>query len=112
MFQKLKDLLYKWSKEGIYLPFIHDPVNNQPSVSLFFAYVTFILAVISTIVLHVTVGGIVATGASIGFWGLATIFYLIRNLQRAKIDLDDQEIELDGENSNNNEKDEKEDEKT
>lgn len=84
------------SKNGIYMPFIHDARTGKASVTLLFAYITFTLAIISTIALHFNIGLTVATFTSILFWVIAVIFYRLRNLDKAKIDLDDRSIELEG----------------
>ena len=85
-----------WSENGIKLPYLHDPVTKKPSITLLFPYITFVLALISVILLHIWPSMIVATITSLLFWSTSTIFYLIRKLNKAKINLQNQSVELDG----------------
>ena len=98
--QKLGNFWENISKRGIYAPFIHDARTGKPSITLFFAYTTFTIAIISTIALHFNIGLTVATFTSILFWVISVIFYRLRNLDKAKIDLDDRSIELNGSGDN------------
>ena len=91
------------SKNGMYMPFIHDARTGKASITLLFAYLTFALAFISTIALHFSIGLTVATFTSILFWVISVIFYRLRNLDKAKIDLDDRSIELEGSGDNEDE---------
>lgn len=95
MFKKILELWVKWSTEGMRLPFIHDPVSQKPSITLMFPYITFTLAFISVICLHIWPTLIVASTMSVLFWIVSVIFYMLRKLHKAKIDLNDQSIELD-----------------
>jgi hypothetical protein len=97
MIQKIKELIKKSCTNGIYFPFAHDPVTKIPSVTLLFPYITFILAMSSVIALHFKQTLLIPSLVSILFWALSVIFYMIRTLQKAKIDLDDKSIELEGE---------------
>lgn len=90
----IKEAIERWSTVGIRLPFLFDPVSNKPSITLLFTYVTFLLSIISIIVLHLKPDLVVATASTLIFWVLAVVFYLLRNLQKAKFDLDDKSIEL------------------
>jgi hypothetical protein len=97
MWEKIKQIWSSWSTEGMKLPFVHDGATGKPSVTLLFTYIAFTLSVISVIVLHLKLDLVVATITTIIFWVLSVVFYLIRNLQKAKFDLDDKSIELEGE---------------
>lgn len=94
MLDKLKKLLEFSSKTGMWLPAAYDNQSNGPSVTLWFAHISFYLATISIILLIAAdiKQGVIA--ASI-FSALYTIFYLLRRLSKAKIDLNDGELELD-----------------
>jgi cbb3-type cytochrome oxidase subunit 3 len=94
---KIKEFFRMASEEGLKLPFAFDAVSGKPSVTLFFAYVTFLLALTSTILLHFTDKIFTATVTTIIFFVINVIFYLLRRLTKAKVDLDDRSIELDGE---------------
>lgn len=100
MIQKLKDFIKGLSTMGINFPYAFDPVTKQASVTLLFAYTTFLLTIVSVIALHFKLDLLVATITTMGFWVIAVIFYLIRNLQKAKFDLDDKSFELEGEDDN------------
>lgn len=79
---------------GLKLPHAYDPVTGQPSFRLLCAYVGLILAVISLVALHFNSSLLVATITTLCFWVLAMIFYMIKKLTSAKIDLDDRSISL------------------
>ncbi|MGH7241007.1 MAG: hypothetical protein ACREGB_01785, partial [Candidatus Saccharimonadales bacterium] len=66
-----------------------------PSITVLFAYVTFVLAVGSVIALHFFPKFLAATGVSILFWALATVFYMMRKLHKASFDLKNQSLNLD-----------------
>lgn len=102
MFVKLKNFFKNASVNGLYLPFVHDPVTKKPSITLLFSYVTFLMSVLSVILLHFKQTLIIPTFMTIMFWVLAVIFYMIRTIQKAKIDLDEKSIELEGEEEDNN----------
>ena len=90
----------KISVEGLKLPYAHDPATGQASVTLLFPYIVFILALIANAILLYK-DTFTGTVTAIIFWAVAMIFYLIRRLSKAKIDLDDKSIELDGEADKN-----------
>lgn len=91
----MKKLWEKWSLIGLRWPYLHDPVSKQPSVTLLFPYITFIIAVISLILLHIWPSMLIATGMSIFMWSIATVFYMLRKLSKAKFDLENKSFELD-----------------
>lgn len=94
--QAIKDLYNKSAEVGLKLPFVYDGATKQPSITLMFAYITFILALVSTILLHIFDNLLTATVTSICFWVIAYVLYRIRKLDKAKIDLDDRSIEFSG----------------
>lgn len=96
MFEKILLKWRSWATNGIYLPFIHDPSTKTPSITLLFPYVTFALSVASIIALHFKIELFVATTTTLMFWLVSTILYMIRRITKAKIDLDDKSVELDG----------------
>lgn len=109
MFEKLKNFFKKASREGLHFPFVYNPKTKTPSVTLLFAYITFVLALVSSIALHFYLSLLTATIASITFWVLAVIFYRLNKLDSVKFNLKDQSFELDAddENEENEEKEEK-----
>ncbi len=104
MIQKLSDIWEKWSTIGIKVPFVSDPLRKEPSVTLLFSVVTFILTIISLIALHIQLNLVIATLTTIMTWIIATVFYLIRDIQKAKVDLDDRSIELENTNQDKDSK--------
>lgn len=99
MFNFIKQFFKFSSEKGLRLPFVFDPILKQPSITLLFAYISFVLSVVSIIILHFKLELIAATGMTFLFSFVMIIFYLIRSINRAKIDFNDQQIELEsGEN--------------
>ena len=96
MFNSIRKWWVGVSNKGMHFPFIHDPRSKKPSITLLFAYLSFAMAFISIILLHIWVHLVIATVTSILFWAMAVIFYRLRNLDKAKIDFDDKSIELEG----------------
>jgi hypothetical protein len=92
----VKQLIEEGCKHGIPFPTAREEPEGQPSFTLFTAWVSFVIAAVSVIDLHFHAERIGATLTAIFFWTLAMIFYRIRNLQKAKIDLSKKEVELDG----------------
>lgn len=101
MLDKLKLLLEFFSKNGAYLPGAYDADKKGPSVTLLFAYIAYITAIVTIISLSIKDinSGVIA---AMIFSSLQTVFYLFRRLTKAKFDLDDKSVELE-----NEEKDEK-----
>jgi hypothetical protein len=97
MFTKIKELIKKTCTIGIYFPFAYDPTTKQPSVTLLFSYITFIMSAISVTALHFKQTLLVPTLITLLFWCVSVVFYMIRSIQKAKIDFDDKSIELEGE---------------
>lgn len=104
MLEQIKKFFNFSSEKGLKLPYAFDPITKKPSVTLFFAYISFIIASISLISLHFESHLLSATGMSFIFTGMMIIFYLIRSINKAKIDLDDKEIDLESGENNQNEK--------
>lgn len=101
MLSKFLEKWRKWSVNGVYVPFIYDQSTKGPSMTLAFSYITFVLAILSCIALHVKVELFVATVTTLMFWLIATILYMIRKITKAKFDLDDKSFELDNDEDKN-----------
>jgi len=97
MFKGIKNLWITGSTKGWHLPFLHDPITKRPSITLLFPYITFVLSVISLIVLHFKPSVIVATSTSLVFWAMSVVFYLLRKLHKSKINISTGTLELEGE---------------
>lgn len=74
-------------------PFATDKANNKPSVTLLFAYVSFILAV--SIIIYLTVKDVIAgsAGALMLFFG-CLLMYRLRRLDSFSVDIDDKSISV------------------
>jgi hypothetical protein len=96
MFKYFLDLIKKWSEEGMRWPFLRDPTNGKPSVTLLFVYLTFIVSVSTLVASSWYPRFIPPTMIGIGFWSLSMVFYRLRKLDKAKIDLKNDSIDLEG----------------
>ncbi len=96
----IKDLFKHASTKGVYLPVAHD--KGVPSVTLWFLYLANILAIGSLVWLHFKADAVVASTITIIYAVIQTVFYLMRRIKTFKADLDDQSIELEGDNEENN----------
>ena len=99
----LKNLLMiweKWGTEGMKWPFVHDPVRQQPSVTLLFFYISFFLAssavFTSSIMLILKGDYLIATFMPMIMMYSGFIFYRLRRLDSVKIDLENKSINLEG----------------
>jgi len=105
MWQKIKDVFISSTKVGFFLPMAYDPESGKPSISLMFAWLTFMSALVSTIALNFTDKTLTASITGIMFWVMAIVFYKVRKLDKFKIDLQNKSIELDAQNETTNGKD-------
>lgn len=94
--EKIKQFFKFGAEKGLYFPYAFDAERKVPSATLFFAYISFYIAAISVILLHFNEKLLTATIMTFIFTGMMIVFYMIRKLNKAKIDLDDKSIELDG----------------
>ena len=67
--------------------------DKKPSSTLYFTYMTFMLAFIANICLLIH-DVFIGTYVAIGFWALALVFYLIRRIDTFRVDIDDGEVML------------------
>ena len=104
MWDKIRNLLWQ-------APFLKDISEGKLSLTLWFAYCTFLIAAGSVVALHFKAGLFAATCTAICFWVLATVFYRMRRIDNFKIDLKEHKIEIDGDDDDNGDKanDEKKD---
>lgn len=91
------DKFRKLNEEGILFPYAKNSVNNQPSVTLFFLYINNILAFMSLIYLHIKGDIFIATATTCVYSIIWAVLYLMKSIKTFKADLDDQSIELEGE---------------
>jgi amino acid permease len=108
MWKNIKRLYLFACENGLRIPLAYDAASKAPSVTLLFAYITFIIACISVIANHVYDGLFVATATSVCFWVIAYVIYRMRKLDKMKINLEEKSIELDGEDKENTNSEEEE----
>lgn len=93
MFKKFLSWLEENRDYGVTVFLAYDPISQKPSITLLMAYVSFLLAIGSTILLHAQ-SLLMGTIASLMLATIMTIFYLIRSLNKAKINLEEKSFEL------------------
>jgi len=103
MFQKLGNLWEKINKEGIKLPLAYDPETNKQSVTLLFYWLTCFISICSLIALQFNDTILKATLASGLFVVIGFVTYRLRKLDKIKIDIKNQSVDLE----DNSEKDDK-----
>lgn len=81
---------------GLNVPMAHDAPAGKPSVTLLLMYVANALAICSLIYLHIMGPPLQATGLTCLYGIISTVLYMFRKLSKAKFDLKNQDIELDG----------------
>lgn len=99
MLETIKNWYNDIKENGIRFLYAYDATEKKASSTLFYAYITFYLAVGSVLALHFSEGLLTASIVSLCFWAMAVIFYMIRKLNKASVNLKDQSIQLE-----NNEK--------
>jgi hypothetical protein len=92
--RKLKALLKLSGTRGLYFPLAFDGLKQAPSARLLFAHVSFYIAALSVVALHLNSSLLTATITAILFFLLCTVLYMLRNLTKAKFDLDDKSVDL------------------
>lgn len=103
MWDKIKKLFEFSSKNGLYFPGAYDNNTNKSSVSLLFANISFYIACGSVLTLlykDTTLGTIAAMMLA----ALYFVFYMLRKLNKAKIDIDDRSLDLENTEGDNDEK--------
>lgn len=96
MLGKISEIWDRWSTVGMKFPYAYDQESKGPSETLLFFKATTTITIASLIALQfkaVTPGTVFTTA---GVTLLAFVMYRLRKLDKVKIDVDDQSIELDG----------------
>jgi len=101
MLSKIKEFVKSWSERGLDLPFFRAVVENKISITMWFAYISFIIMITSVIALHFKSNLLIPTLVTISVWVIATIFYLIRRIHKAKLDFTNKSLELESPSNNN-----------
>lgn len=99
MLKRIKEILEFGSKVGFWLPAAHDPMSGKASSTLFFSHIAFYLSLVMIISLGIQDLDKGTTAAMI-FSGMYITFYLLRNLQKVKLNLESKSIEVEGEDDN------------
>lgn len=94
MWNNIRTWLDDKAKNGLYFWYANDRSTGKPSVTLFMAYVAFFIAACSLIALHFKETLLTATSMSFVFSGMMIIFYMIREINKASINLKDKSINL------------------
>lgn len=94
---EIKTILAKWSDSGIKFPYAYDGSTGQPSITLLFAYLTFVVALVGNISVYFNPNLLTASINSSVLWVVAFVLYRMRKLDNVKFDLDDRSFELSGE---------------
>lgn len=100
MLKKFAETWERWSVKGLNLPKANDPIPDKPSVTLLAFYLMLMLTIASLVALHFKIELLVATTMTLLAWAMSFIFYKLRRLDKAKLDLDDKSIELDAGDEN------------
>ncbi len=96
MINNIKEYVQDGLKNGFSMPAAKDGSSGEPSATLWFAYMTFFLALAAVIYFIVKGDPLASSTVAVGFWALSVVFYRIRKLDKFKVDFDDKSIELDG----------------
>jgi hypothetical protein len=91
--QHISNKFKQWNNPGMNVPLARD--GEKPSVTLLFAYISFIVAVLSVVYTHIYPDKITPAIVSITFWSIALLIYRVRKIDKLKFDLDDRSFELD-----------------
>lgn len=95
IYQSLKEQFKTWNKEGVNVPLASD--NGVPSMTLLFAYISFLATLLSLIYLHIFPDRYGPTIMSVITWVIALVIYRMRRIEKMKFDLDNRSFELDSE---------------
>lgn len=102
MWDKIKQIFEFSATHGFNLPGAYDNNIEKASVSLLFAHISFYIACGSILTLMYK-DIILGTMAAITFAALYFVFYMLRKLNKAKIDLDDRSFDLSNDEGNKDE---------
>lgn len=102
LWQNLKDALVKSSTEGMHLPVAYDASRGEASATLFFMYIANIVAICSVLWLHTKGDPLTATLTATIYSVVWTILYMMRRIQKAKVDLDDRSVDLEADDDEDN----------
>lgn len=103
--KKFFTLINDWLNEnrdyGLSLPLAYDPVTEKASVTLFMAWVSFVICAVGNILIWFKADSITAALVNILFCSLMVVFYMIRKITTARFDLQNKSFELSNEEKEN-----------
>lgn len=102
MWKKFTEYWEYKSKNGIDFFYANDKTEGKPSSTLFYAYISFWVSICSLIALHFSDRFQTATTMSFILTAMTIIFYMIRKINKASVNLKDKSVSLE-----NNEGDKK-----
>lgn len=94
MLNNLKELWTQWCEVGLKWPYAYDPTSKTPSITLlmlYFATIVMFTAEITNLFIQTMNIPVLVT---VFVWFLAFIMYRLRKLDKVKLDLDDQSLEI------------------
>ena len=94
MLETVKNWYNDIKVNGIKFFYAYDAAEKKASSTLFYAYIAFYLAVGSVIALHFSEKLLTASIVSLVFWAIAVIFYMLRKISKAKVNLQDKSFDL------------------
>lgn len=94
--QSIKQQFKEWNNPGISIPMGNDG-GDKPSVTLFFAYVSFIAVMVSLVYLHFNPNNMTPTLISTMIWSIALLIYRLRKIDSLKFNLQEKSFEIDAE---------------
>jgi hypothetical protein len=101
--QSIKDQLKEWNSVGMNIPMGNDG-TDKPSVTLFFAYISFIAVMLSLVYLHFNPNNMTPTLIATLVWSIALLIYRMRKIDSLKFDLDDKSFEIESEDEQESKK--------
>lgn len=90
--QTIKEQFKEWNNPGVNVPLAND--NGKPSMTLLFAYISFIATILSLIYIHIFPDRIMPTLVSILFWTISLVLYKMRQVDKLKFDLEKRSLEI------------------
>lgn len=91
-----KDLLKILCERGLYLPAAHDSNRDEPSFTLLFFYAANVIALVGLIIYFIVGDKFTATCTACIYAVIQAVLYQMHKITKAKFDLKDDAIELDG----------------
>lgn len=100
MVDALKKLLELAGTKGLYIPHAFDPTTGRPSIRLLFAFVSYLAALISIVLLHRDSALLIPTAVSIGFFAFCIIMTLFREVDKLTVDAKERSFSISNDTTN------------